>query len=123
MVLECILLVLISLINPQLKLIYSSPLSNATNHILVDVKLKERIEIVTYKKNVCPSLKDHQNIISNNQKLDTRVTVHDINRSEAIYGPRVAILKVKKYQKIPQHVHKVSHIPLPSLLIEHHKNE
>ena len=46
-----------------------------------------------------PYVQYYQNILSHNQIIDTRVTVYDINRYEAIYGPRVAMLKQRMFQK------------------------
>ena len=66
---------------------------------------------------VWPSVQDYQNIITNNKIINTKVTADVINRAEEIYGPRVSILKGKMFQKIPQHVKNVPHVPLPSLLL------
>ena len=49
-VLDCIFLALLSLINPQLTLTHFSLLIKTTNNILVEVKLKERIDLGTYKE-------------------------------------------------------------------------
>ena len=46
---DCIILVVVSLINSQLTLLHSYLLLKTTNNILFDIKLKERIELVTYK--------------------------------------------------------------------------
>ena len=70
-----------------------------------------------------PSVKYYKNILSNNQIINTRVTVDGIKRAEAIYVTRVAILKGKMVRKRPQHVHNVPLVPLPNLLLYHHKNE
>ena len=66
-------------------------------------------------------MQDHQNIITNNQIIKTKVTANDTNRAESIYGPRVSILKGEIVRKIPQHVQNVPRVPLPSLLLDHHK--
>ena len=50
--LDCITLTPLSLINPQLKLTHFSPPLKTTNHNLVNVKLKERIELTTYRENM-----------------------------------------------------------------------
>ena len=47
--LDGIYLILLSLINTQLSFTRFSPPLKRTNHVLVDVKLKERIELATYK--------------------------------------------------------------------------
>ena len=70
-----------------------------------------------------PSVKYYKNILSNNQIINTRVTVDGIKRAEAIYVTRVAILKGKMVRKRPQHIQNVPRIPLPSLLLYHHRNE
>ena len=41
----------------------------------------------------CTSVKYYQNILSNNQIVNTRVIANDINKVETIYVTRVAILK------------------------------
>ena len=61
------------------------------------------------------------NIIINNKIINTAVNDDDINRDEAIYEPRVDILKGKMAQKIPQHVQNVLRVPLPRLLLDHIK--
>ena len=48
--LDCITLTLLSIINTQSTLTLFSPPLNTTNHISVDVKSKERIEIATNKE-------------------------------------------------------------------------
>ena len=70
-----------------------------------------------------PSIQYYQNIITNNQIINTKVTFGDINRAEYIYGPRVAILKEKMLRKIPQCVQNVPRVQLPSPILDHHKTE
>ena len=70
-----------------------------------------------------PYVQDSQNIIINNKTINTKVTSGNINRDEAIYGPRVAISKVKMARKRPQHVQNVPCTPLTRLLLDHHNPE
>ena len=70
-----------------------------------------------------PPVQDYQNILSKNQNFTTRFTANAINRTEAFYVPRFETLKGKIYLKRPQYVQSVPRIPLPSLLLDHHKNE
>ena len=92
------------------------------NHILVDVKLNNQIDLVTFKGKLASLLFNTiKKIIANNQIINIRFTVNDINRDEAIYEPRVDILKGKMVQKIPQHVQNVLRVPLPRLRLDHIK--
>ena len=67
------------------------------------------------------SVNDYQNIITNNQIINTQVTANDINRAEDIYGSIVVILKVTMVRKRPQHIQNIPRVPLPSLILDHHK--
>ena len=106
--LDCIILTPLNLINTKLTLPQFYPPLKTTNHILVDVKLKKQIDIGTYKKIGRVSVQDYQDIITKNQIINIKVTSDDISRSESIYGPRVAILKEKKFVK-DDNIYKMCH--------------
>ena len=56
-----------------------------------------------------PSVQDYQNIITNSQITNTKVTHDDINRDESIYGTRFAILKEKNPENTTTCKERVTH--------------
>ena len=53
---------------------------------------------------------------------DASIIVSEISRAGDIYGPQVAILKVKSARKRPGHVENIPRVPLPLLIEKDHKN-
>ena len=69
-----------------------------------------------------PSTQKLKKIVRRNQLRNCPVTVGDIDRADAIYGPAVPLLKGNTVRKRPEHVHEIERIPLPLPIADNYKN-
>jgi hypothetical protein len=70
-----------------------------------------------------PSTKDMQHYIASNLIVNCNVTVDDVNRAEAIYGPQVPLLKGKMVRRRPEHTTNVPRVPLSTPILQHHPTD
>jgi hypothetical protein len=67
--------------------------------------------------------KDMRNYIASNLSVNCNVTVDDVNRAEAIYGPQVPLLKGKMVRRCPEHIANVPRVALPTPVLKHHPTD
>ena len=70
-----------------------------------------------------PSTEDYKHYISSNQLRNCTVTIDDVTRAEAIYGPQVPILKGKMVRRRPEHFTSIPRVQIPAPLLEHHPTD
>ena len=64
-----------------------------------------------------------QRYIAGNQITNCPLTVDDVSRAEAIYGPLVPLLQGKMVRRRPAHFANVPRVLLPSPILQHHPND
>ncbi len=64
---------------------------------------------------------DYKHYLATNQINDCPISIDDISRAEAIYGPLVPLCKGKMVRKRPQHSANIKRIPLPPPVLQHHR--
>ena len=70
-----------------------------------------------------PSTQDLKELIASNQIINCSVTVADVNRAEAIYGPQVPLLKGKMVRRRPEHIVNVPRVPISTHILKHHPTD
>ncbi len=70
-----------------------------------------------------PSTSDLKMYIKNNHLINCKVTVDDVNRAEAIYGPQIPMLRGKMVRQIQREFTSVPRVELPSPLLKRHPTD
>jgi hypothetical protein len=68
-----------------------------------------------------PSTQKFKEILAGNQLRNCDVTVDDVNRADAIYGPAVAILKGKTVRRRPEHTQHRARVQIPAPILQQHQ--
>ena len=70
-----------------------------------------------------PSTADFKSYVKNNLLIDCDITVDDISRAEAIYGPQVPMLRGKMVRQTHNEFTTLQRLPLPTDIAKHHPTD
>ena len=70
-----------------------------------------------------PATDDFKRLVSDNLLLNCDITVNNISRAVAIYGPSEPMLQGKMVRRRPEHVADIPRVPLPPMITEHHPSD